>query len=247
MAVTSGSLRRGTGLSRRLRSGYSGLSGGFREKSRLRPALRLYLCTDRLLSLGRPVGETVAAAAAGGVTMVQLREKDASSREFYETALELRALTRSLGIPLVINDRLDIALAVGAEGLHIGQADLPLKKARQLAGRNLFIGISAGTVEEALAAERDGADYLGVGAVYPTGSKPDAGEAIGIRGLADICAAVRIPVIGIGGLKAENAGEVLGAGAAGVAVISAILSQPDIEAAARRLREALDRAAPKGR
>jgi thiamine-phosphate pyrophosphorylase len=183
--------------------------------------------------------------------MVQLREKDASSREFYEIALELRALTRRLGIPLVINDRVDIALAVGADGLHIGQSDLPLKKARQLAGRGMFIGISAGTVVEALVAERDGADYLGAGSVYPTGSKADAGEAIGVRGLADICAAVRIPVVGIGGINAGNAGEAIGAGAAGAAVISAVLSQPDVEGAARRLREALDRASldrapPKG-
>jgi thiamine-phosphate pyrophosphorylase len=220
--------------------------GGLRDKAWLRRALRLYLCTDRLLSLGRPIGEAISAAAAGGVTLVQLREKDASSREFYEIARELRALTRRLGIPLVINDRLDIALAVGAEGLHLGQSDLPLKKARQLAGRGMVIGISAGTAAEALAAEREGADYLGVGPVYPTGSKADAREAIGLRGLADVCAVVRIPVVGIGGLKAGNAGEALGAGAAGVAVISAILSQPDIEAAARRLREALDRAASKG-
>jgi thiamine-phosphate pyrophosphorylase len=220
--------------------------GVVRDKAWLRRALRLYLCTDRALSLGRPIGEAISAAAAGGVTMVQLREKDASSREFYEIALELRALTRRLGIPLVINDRLDIALAVGAEGIHLGQSDLPLKKARQLAGRDIFIGISAGTAEEALAAERDGADYLGAGPVYPTGSKADAGESIGVKGLADICAAVRIPVVGIGGLKAEKAGELLGAGAAGAAVISAILSRPDIEAAARTLREALDRAASEG-
>jgi thiamine-phosphate diphosphorylase len=219
-------------------------NGGFRDKARLIPALRLYLCTDRVLSLGRPIGEAVAAAVAGGVTMVQLREKEASSREFYETALELRALTRRLGVPLVINDRLDIALAVAADGLHIGQSDLPLKTARRLAGRDMFIGVSTGSLEEALAAERDGADYLGVGAVYPTGSKADAGEAIGIRGLAEICAAVRIPVVGIGGLHAGNAGEALGAGAAGIAVISAILSQPDMEGAAQGIREALDRAAP---
>jgi thiamine-phosphate diphosphorylase len=241
MALKNGLYKRGSpGLGRR--AGYSG-AGGFRDKARLRPALRLYLCTDRVLSLGRPLGETISAAAAGGLTMVQLREMDATSREFYGIALELRALTRRLGIPLVINDRADIALAVGADGLHIGQSDLPLKKARQLAGRGMFIGISVGTVAEALAAERDGADYLGAGPVYPTGSKADAREAIGVRGLADICAAVRIPVVGIGGLKAGNAGEALCAGAAGVAVISAILSQPDIEAAARQLREALDRTA----
>jgi thiamine-phosphate pyrophosphorylase len=211
-------------------------------KNRLRAALRLYLCTDRLLSLGRPIGEALTLAVAGGVTMVQLREKEASSREFYEIARELRTLTRRLDIPLVINDRLDIALAVEADGLHIGQSDLPLKTARHLAGRGMFIGISAGSVEEALAAERDGADYLGVGAVYPTGSKANAGEAIGIGGLAAICAAVRIPVAAIGGINAGNAGEALGAGAAGIAVISAILSQPDMEGAARRLWEAIDRA-----
>jgi thiamine-phosphate pyrophosphorylase len=173
--------------------------------------------------------------------MVQLREKEASSREFYEIALELRALTRSLGIPLVINDRLDIALAVGADGLHIGQSDLPLKKARCLAGRNLFIGVSAGSVAEALRAERDGADYLGVGPVYPTGSKPDARAPIGPGGLAEICGAARIPVVGIGGIGVGKAGAVLKAGAAGIAVISAILSQPDMEEAARKLREEVER------
>jgi thiamine-phosphate pyrophosphorylase len=230
--------------------GGPGNSGGFRDPARLRPALRLYLCTGRLLSPGQPLREAVAAAVAaavaGGVTMVQLREKEASGREFYETARELRSLTRRLAIPLVINDRLDIALAVGAEGLHIGQSDLPLKTARRLAGRRMFIGVSAASVEEALAAERDGADYLGAGAVYPTASKADTGEAIGIPGLAEICAAVRIPVVGIGGLTEENAGAVLEAGAAGIAVISAILSRPDREDAARRLREALDRAPQKG-
>ncbi|MDR3130394.1 MAG: thiamine phosphate synthase [Treponema sp.] len=218
------------------------ISGGFRNKARLRRALGLYLCTDRLLSFGRPIGESVAAAVSGGVTMVQLREKDASSREFYEIALEIRALTRRLGIPLLVNDRLDIALAAGADGLHIGQSDLPLKKARRLAGRGLLIGVSVSRVEEALAAERDGADYLGAGAVYPTGSKANAGEAIGVKGLSDICAAVRIPVAAIGGINAGNAGAAIDAGASGIAVISAILSQPDIEAAARRLREVLDKA-----
>jgi hydroxyethylthiazole kinase len=202
---------------------------------KLRDSLRLYLCTSR-----RSGAEAVSAAIAGGVTMVQLREKDASSREFYETAQELRALTRRLGVPLVINDRLDIALAVGADGLHIGQSDLPVKEARRLAGRSLFIGVSAGTVEEALAAEQDGADYVGAGPVYPTDSKADTGETVGIPDLAKICAAVRIPVAGIGGITEENAGEVLGARVAGIAVISAILSQPDRETAARRLRQVAD-------
>jgi thiamine-phosphate pyrophosphorylase len=202
--------------------------------------LLLYLCTDRLLALGRPITAAVENAIAGGVTMVQLREKNASSREFYEIALEVQTITRRHHIPLVIDDRLDIALAVGAEGLHIGQSDLPLSAARRLAGKNMFIGISASTVEEALEAERNGADYLGVGAVYPTGSKADAGDAIGLERLREICAAVKIPAAGIGGVNSENAGAVMKAGAAGIAVISAILSQPDIEEAARNLRAAVE-------
>jgi thiamine-phosphate pyrophosphorylase len=170
--------------------------------------------------------------------MVQLREKEASSREFYEIALQVKAVTQKHGIPLVINDRPDIALAVGAEGIHIGQSDLPLGVARKLVGKGLFIGVSAGNPEEALAAQREGADYLGVGAVYPTGSKADAGDAIGLAGLLAVRQAVSIPVVGIGGIGVKNAGEVKKTGAAGIAVISAILSQPDITAAAAALRRA---------
>lgn len=196
----------------------------------------LYLCTDRILSLGRPITEAVEAAIAGGVTMVQLREKEVSTGEFYRIALDVRTVTRRHHVPLVINDRLDIALAVSAEGLHIGQSDLPLSVARRLAGNRLFIGFSASTVEEARRAQAEGANYLGVGAVYPTGSKADAGEAIGLNRLAEICAAVNIPVVGIGGINAANAAEVMKTGAAGIAVISGILSQPDIQDAARNLR-----------
>jgi thiamine-phosphate pyrophosphorylase len=202
--------------------------------------LLLYLCTDRVLALGRPIAAAVEEAVTEGVTMVQLREKKASSREFYEIALELRTLTRRHHVPLVIDDRLDIALAVGAEGLHIGQSDLPLAAARQLAGKDMFIGVSVSTVEEALEAERNGADYLGAGAVYPTGSKADAGEAVGLERLAAICAAAKIPVVGIGGVNVDNAGAVIKAGAAGIAVISGILSQPSIGGAARGLRRVLD-------
>ena len=199
--------------------------------------LCLYLCTDRILALGRSLEEAVEAAIAGGVTMVQLREKDASSREFYEMACAVRRITEARQVPLVINDRLDIALAVGAAGLHIGQSDLPLDAARKIAGNRLFIGVSARTLEEALSAQAGGADYLGVGAVFPTGSKADAGDAIGIEGLAAICSAVDIPVVGIGGIGPQNAQAVMKAGAAGIAVISAILSQPDIQAAAEQLRQ----------
>ncbi|MDR2158901.1 MAG: thiamine phosphate synthase [Treponema sp.] len=208
--------------------------------------LLLYLCTDRVLALGRPIPEAVDEAIAGGVTKVQLREKEVSTGEFYRIALEVQAITRRHHVPLVINDRLDIALAVGAGGLHIGQSDLPLSAVRRLAGDSMFIGVSASTVEEALRAQEQGADYLGVGAVYPTGSKADAGEAIGLKGLADICAAVGIPVAAIGGVNGANAAEVMKTGAAGIAVISGILSRPDIQAAARNLRAILDEAAEKG-
>lgn len=202
--------------------------------------LRLYLCTDQVIALGRPIIEAVEAAVAGGVTMVQLREKTASTRDFYRLALEIHALTQCLHLPLVINDRLDIALAIGAEGLHLGRSDLPLPVARRLAGNALFIGLSASTVEEALRAQAEGADYLGVGAVYPTGTKSDAGGAIGLEQLARIQAAVHIPVAAIGGVNEGNAAQVMETGVAGIAVISGILSQPDIEAAARNLRRIVD-------
>jgi len=205
-----------------------------------REDLLLYLCTDRLLSLGRPIAGAVEAALAGGVTMVQVREKDASSREFYEIALEIQKIARRYHAPLVINDRLDVALAVGANGLHIGQSDLPLEAARRIAGGKLFIGVSAATPEEAMEAERGGADYLGAGPVFPTGSKADAGAAIGLDGVRAIRAAVKIPVVGIGGIGPGNAAALMAAGADGAAVISAILSQNDIRAAAAGLRAALE-------
>jgi thiamine-phosphate pyrophosphorylase len=198
--------------------------------------LLLYLCTDRILSKGRPIAEAVEAAIAGGVTMVQIREKEAETRDFYELALAVQAVTRRHKIPLVVNDRVDIALAIGADGLHLGQTDMPLAVARRLVGTGMFIGVSAGTAAEAAAAEKEGADYLGVGAVYPTGSKADAGDAIGLGRVREIRAAVKLPFVAIGGIGAANAAQVLAAGADGVAVISAILSQPDIRAAAEKLK-----------
>ncbi|GHV82800.1 thiamine-phosphate synthase [Spirochaetia bacterium] len=204
--------------------------------------LLLYLCTDRVLSLGRSITDVVEASIAGGVTMIQLREKNASTREFYKIALSVQKITLQKKIPLVINDRLDIALAVGADGLHIGQSDMPVDAARHLAGKKMFIGVSASTAVEAAAAEKGGADYIGAGPVFPTGSKSDAGTAIGLDGLKAICAAVRIPVAAIGGINAENAAEIIKQGAYGAAVISAILSQPDIHAASAKLKEELLRA-----
>jgi len=198
--------------------------------------LLLYLCTDQGYLGERSFADIIEEAIAGGVTMLQIREKNACTREFFEMACVARNITKARRIPLVINDRLDVALAVDADGLHIGQSDLPLKAARKIAGSKLFIGVSAGTVEDALAAEKDGADYLGIGAVFPTGSKDDAGSAIGLEGLARICAAVKIPVVAIGGIGLANAADVMKSGAAGIAVISAILAQKDIKAASETLK-----------
>ncbi|MDR1440151.1 MAG: thiamine phosphate synthase [Clostridiales bacterium] len=203
--------------------------------------LLLYLCTDRALLNGRSLACAVEEAIDGGVTMVQLREKSATSREFYELALEIGKITRRRGVPLVIDDRLDIALASGADGLHIGQSDIPLAAARALLGGERFIGVSAGTPAEAVAAERGGADYLGVGAVYPTTSKDGVGDAIGLLGLGAVMDSVSIPVVAIGGVGERNADAVMGAGVAGIAVISAILAKEDVGAAARALKGIVSR------
>ena len=199
--------------------------------------LGLYLCIGSEFLEGRSLKAILEEAIFGGVTMIQVREKTASSLEFYNITRAALEVTKARKVPLVVNDRLDIALAAGADGLHLGQSDLPLQTAKKIAGGKLFIGASAGTLEEALAAEKDGADYLGAGAVFPTGSKADAGNAIGLEQFGKICAAVHIPVIGIGGIGLQNAAEVMKSGAAGIAVISAILSQSNIKAAAQNLRQ----------
>jgi thiamine-phosphate pyrophosphorylase len=190
---------------------------------------------------GLTLTEAVEQAVAGGVTMVQLREKTASGRDFYELAVSMRRLTRRLGVPLIINDRADIALAAGADGVHLGQTDLPVEAARRVMGGGI-IGVSAGNARQAVAAWRGGADYIGAGAVFPTPSKDDSGAAIGLDALREICAAVEIPVIAIGGICAENAPSVLRCGASGIAVISAILANADFARAARELASAMDTA-----
>lgn len=195
----------------------------------------LYAITDRRLAGGRSSAEVMEKAILGGVTLVQLREKEAGGREMVEEAQALLKVTRRYGIPLIINDRLDVALAVGAEGVHLGQEDIPCRLARQILGPEKIIGVSASTVEEAVQAERDGADYLGVGAVFPTGTKADAGEAIGLDVLAAIKARVKIPVVAIGGINAANAAQVAATGVDGLAVVSAIVAAADPEEAARRL------------
>jgi thiamine-phosphate pyrophosphorylase len=197
----------------------------------------LYLVTDRGILGGRDIFTSVEAAIKGGVSLVQLREKEGSSLDFYNTALKMKVLTKKYGIPLIINDRLDVALAIDADGLHIGQEDLPIKAARKLLGRNKILGYSVFDVETAVYGAANGADYLGAGPIYPTGSKADAAAPIGIENLKKIIAGVTIPVVGIGGIGSENIREVKLAGAAGVSLISAILGSRDIEKASRSLIE----------
>jgi thiamine-phosphate pyrophosphorylase len=200
----------------------------------------LYLVTDRVLSGGRPLEKIVRESVAGGVSVVQLREKNVGTREFLDQAFVLRQVASELGIPLIINDRVDIALACGADGVHLGQEDMPCAFARRIVGGDMTIGVSVSTADEALEAEADGADYLGVGPLFATATKPDAQPATGIGVLRAIRRAVRVPLVGIGGITETNAGAVISAGADGVAVVSAIIASPDPGAAARAIRSAID-------
>jgi thiamine-phosphate pyrophosphorylase len=197
----------------------------------------LYVLTDRRAGGGRSLVDVVRAAIRGGATAVQLRDKQATTRELVELGRALLEVTRPAGVPLIVNDRIDVALAIDADGAHVGQDDMPAPLARRLLGPDRVLGVSAGTVEEALQAQRDGADYVGTGDVYGTPTKADAGVPIGIAGLAEVVRAVSIPVVAIGGIQAENAAETVRAGAAGIAVVSAVIGAPDPEAAARQLVE----------
>lgn len=205
--------------------------------------LRLYAITDRrALPAGVTLAQAVEAALDGGVTCLQLREKTASAGEILTLARTLLPLCRARKVPLLINDRVDIALAAGADGVHLGQDDLPLPEARALLGPDRILGATAHTVEEALRAQAEGADYLGVGAMFPTGTKTDT-VPTSADTLKAICAAVSIPVVAIGGVNAQNLPTLAGTGIAGAAVVSAIFSQGDLTAAARTLRTAADLAA----
>lgn len=195
----------------------------------------LYLVTDSDLMRTATVEESVALAIEGGVTLVQLREKKASSRAFYETALAVRGITRARGVPLIINDRVDIAQAVDADGVHVGQDDLPAAVIRRILGPDKILGVSAGSLAEAQAAVAAGADYLGVGAMHATGTKTDAGLTT-MAELAKIRQAVTIPIVTIGGMNADTIPRLWGTGIDGVAVVSAIVAQADIAGAARALK-----------
>lgn len=193
------------------------------------PDYSIYLVMDDGCLQGRELLDCVREALEGGVTLVQYRAKTASSAEMYDEALQLKALCDSFNVPLIINDRLDIAMAVGAAGVHLGQDDLPCAAARRILGEDYIIGVSAHNPAEARAALLCGADYLGCGAVFGTATKADV-KKLGTDGLAAICKAKGLPVVGIGGVTADNYSEVRAAGADGAAIVSGILAQPDIRA-----------------
>ena len=171
------------------------------------------------------------------MTVVQLREKHCSTREFIEQALAIKNFLKARKVPLIINDRLDVAQAVKADGVHLGQTDMPLEMAKDILGDSMLIGISAESIEDAIAAEKGGADYLGVSPIYTTSTKTDTAPPLGLAGLREIRKAVSLSLVGIGGLNKENSAEAIRSGADGVAVVSAIVAADDPEAAARTLKQ----------
>ena len=201
--------------------------------------LLLYAVTDRHWLNGRTLVDVVKESLDGGVTMIQLREKSLDEGKFLEEAKELQALCRERHVPFIVNDNVDIAKAMDADGVHVGQDDMAALDVRAKLGPDKLIGVSAHTVEEALLAEKQGADYLGVGAVFPTSSKSDVGE-MSYETLKAICKAVSIPVVAIGGISGENVGKLADSGICGVAVISAIYAAKDVKAAAADLKATVE-------
>ena len=197
--------------------------------------LLLYAVTDRTWLGDETLYQQVEKTLKGGATFIQLREKHLDDDAFLEEAVELKELCRRYHVPFVINDNVEIALRMDADGVHVGQSDMEAGNVREKLGPDKIIGVSAQTVEQAVLAEQRGADYLGVGAVFPTGSKDDADD-VSHETLKAICEAVSIPVIAIGGISRNNVMELAGSGICGIAVISAIFAQPDIEAATKELR-----------
>lgn len=198
--------------------------------------LLLYAITDRHWLNGRTLSEQVRECLEGGATILQLREKKLSEEEFLKEAKEIQTLCREFNIPFIINDNINIAAEIKADGIHVGQEDMDAKKVRNLLGKNAILGVSASSVEEALKAEKDGADYLGVGAVFNTSTKDDA-DRVSFDTLKEICNAVSIPVVAIGGISKDNILELKGSGIDGVSVISAIFASDDIKNATKNLKE----------
>ena len=197
----------------------------------------LYVITDETIAGGRSHAEIARQAVLGGADVIQLRDKGRSCTGLVAIGREIAAITRNAGAVFIVNDRLDVAMACGADGVHLGQDDLQVKSARQLAPPGFVIGISVGTAQEAVEAERDGADYVALSPTFSTASKDDAGPGHGLDRLREIHRAVALPVVAIGGINLQNVQDVITAGADGIAVISAVVASPDITAAARELRD----------
>ena len=210
------------------------MEAGSRDK--LAESLLLYAVTDRHWLGDRTLYDVVRESLDGGVTFLQLREKDLDNEHFYEEAVKLQAMAKEYNVPFVVNDNVDIAVKMNADGVHVGQHDMEAGDVRALIGPDKILGVSAQTVEQALLAEKRGADYLGVGAVFPTGSKDDADD-VSYDTLKAICEAVSIPVVAIGGITKENTPELAGSGICGIAVISAIYGQPNIYEATTALKK----------
>lgn len=202
--------------------------------------MRLYAVTDRAWTGAQTLYQQVEDALKGGVTCVQLREKELDQEAFLQEAVALRALCRRYGVPFIVNDNVEVAVACGADGVHVGQEDMEAAQVRSRVGADMILGVSVHTVEEARAAVRSGADYLGLGTVFPTGTKTDV-EQMPAQTLRAICAAVDVPVVAIGGIHKGNIGTLAGSGVDGVALVSAIFSAPDITGACRELRRLSER------
>lgn len=202
--------------------------------------IRLYLVTDPGMTAPEAFLDTVSAAVRGGVTIVQLRDKPANTRSMLETGRALKAILDPLDVPLIINDRVDVALALGASGVHLGQSDLPTEEARRLMGEDAIIGLSTHSPAEALAAKA--VSYIASGPIHPTPTKTDTGPALGMDGFAEVGKVVQKPLVGIGQVNVSNAARVIGLGASGVAVVSAIMKATAPEQAARELRQVIDKA-----
>ena len=203
-------------------------------KNELKKSLLLYAVTDRHWLNGMTLEQQVELAIKGGATFVQLREKNADEDEFLELALKVQKVCRAYRVPFVINDNVELAKKIDADGVHVGQEDMNALDVRKLIGSKKILGVSASTVSEALLAEKQGADYLGVGAVFATNSKDDA-ESVSHQALKEICDAVKIPVVAIGGISLNNVDELKGSGIAGISVISAIFGAADIKEASKKL------------
>jgi thiamine-phosphate pyrophosphorylase len=229
----------GGGLTLTERIGYSGTDEA--RTAMKRPVdFSLYLVTDRRLSLHRTIEEVVRLAVHGGVTVVQLREKDCSTREYVELAYRVKAILEPLRVPLIINDRVDVALAVGADGIHIGQNDMPYTHVRRLMGPEAIVGLSVETIEQGIEAGNLDVDYLGVSPIFSTPTKTDTTTEWGIEGLRLLRSKSRHPLVAIGGVDPSNAQAIVEAGADGLAVVSAVCAAADPKDASRQLRRIIE-------